>query len=156
MNARTNLILYFSAMLVVMMLLTACNPHQPDVASASEPEPVEAIAADEFESVEPGEVVQVSEAKQGGIQLRSTGFSGDDSYDPAAEWLIDSVDEIKAPAEEYKFSQTNGGSLSGDDVYDPAANLTIEIPLGEHNFTPSGGANFSGDDDFDPASGGEF
>ena len=151
MNTRTNSILYLFAMLVGMMLLTACNPSQPNMVSASEPEPVEAIAADEFESIEPGEVVQVLEAEQGGKQLRSAGFSGDDSYDPAAEWMIDSVEEIKAPAEVYEFSQTSGSSLSGDDVYDPAANLSIEIPLGEHNFTPSGGANFSGDDDFDPA-----
>jgi hypothetical protein len=156
MNTRTNSILYLFAMLVGMMLLTACNPHQPNVVSASEPEPVEAIAADEFESVEPGEVVQVLTAELGIMQLRSAGFSGDDSYDPAAERLIDSIEEIKEPAEEHEFSQISGGSLSGDDVYDPAGNLSIEIPLGEHNFTPSGGANFSGDDDFDPAAGGEF
>ena len=129
MNTRTNSILYLFTMLVGMMLLTACNSHQPNVVSASEPEPVEAIAVDEFESVEPGEVVQVS----------------------AVEWMIDSVEEIKAPAEVYEFSQLSGISFSGDDVYDPAGNLSIEIPLSEHYFTPSGGANFSGDDDFDPA-----
>jgi hypothetical protein len=156
MNTRTNSILYFFAMLVGMMLLTACNPNQPNVVSASEPEPVEAIAADEFESVEPGEVVQVLEAELSGMQLRSAGFSGDDSYDPAAEWIIDSVEEIKASAKKYEFSQISGGSLSGDDVYDPAGILTIEITPGEHNFTSSGGANFSGDDDFDPAAGVEF
>jgi len=138
------------------MLLTACNPNQRNVVSASEPEPIEAIAGDEFESVEPGEVVQILEAEQGGMQLRSAGFSGDDGYDPAAEWMIDSVEEIKAPAEVYEFNLTSGGSLSGDDVYDPAGNLMIEIPLGEHNFTPPRGANNSGDDDYDPAVGGEF
>ena len=156
MNTRNNSILYLFAMLVGMMLLTACNQHQPNVVSASEPEPVQAIDADEFESIEPGEVVQVLAAEQGDMQLRSAGFSGDDSYDPAAEWMIDSVEEIKAPAEVYGFSQTSDGSLSGDDVYDPAGNLSIEIPLSEHNFTPSGGANYSGDDDFDPAAGSEF
>jgi len=156
MNTKPNLIISLVVLLAGMMLLVACNSHQPNVVSASEPEPVEAIAADEFESVEPGEVVQVLEAEQGGMQLRSAGFSGDDSYDPAVEWKIDSVEEIKAPAEEYEFIQLSGVSFSGDDVYDPAANLTIEIPLGEHNFTLPGGANFSGDDDYDPAAGGEF
>jgi hypothetical protein len=153
MNAKGNLIISLLVMLAGMMLLTACNSHQPDVVSASEPEPVEAIAADEFESVE---VVPVALAELGSMQRKSAGFSGDDSYDPAAEWIIDSGEEIKAPADEYEFSQISGGSLSGDDVYDPAANLSIEIPLGEHNFTPSGGANNSGDDDYDPAAGGEF
>ena len=151
MNTRTNSILYLFAMLVGMMLLTACNPNQPNVVSASEPEPVEAIAADEFESVEPGEVVQVLASETGSMQRKSGGFSGDDSYDPAAEWMFDSVEEIEAPAEVYEFSQLSGISFSGDDVYDPAGNLSIEIPLSEHYFTPSGGANFSGDDDFDPA-----
>jgi hypothetical protein len=69
--------------------------------------------------------------------------------------MIDSVEEIKAPAEEYAFGQINAGSLSGDDVYDPAANLTIEIPLAEQNSTPPG-VNYSGDDDYDPAAGGEY
>jgi hypothetical protein len=156
MNPKPNLIISLVVLLVGMMLLVACNSHQPNVVSASEPEPVEAIAADEFEPVEPGEVVQGLASEQGRMQLRSAGFSGDDSYDPAAEWMIDSVEEIKAPTEVYGFSQTSGGSLSGDDVYDPAGNLTIKIPLSERNFTPLGEANFSGDDDFDPAAGGEL
>ena len=156
MNTKPNLIISLVVLLAGMMLLVACNSHQPNVVSASEPEPVEAIAVDEFESVEPGEVVQVSAVELSGMQLRSAGFSGDDSYDPAAEWMIDSVEEIKAPAEEHVFSQTSGGNFSGDDVYDPAGNLTIEIPLGEYNFTTPGGANYSGDDDFDPAAGSEF
>lgn len=151
MNTKPNLIISLVVLLAGMMLLVACNSHQPNVVSASEPEPVEAIAADEFESVEPGEVVQVLASETGSMQRKSGGFSGDDSYDPAAEWMFDSVEEIEAPAEVYEFSQLSGISFSGDDVYDPAGNLSIEIPLGEHNFTPSGGANFSGDDDFDPA-----
>jgi len=156
MNTKPNLIISLVVLLAGMMLLVACNSHQPNVVSASEPEPVEAIAADEFESVEPGEVVQVLASETGSMQRKSGGFSGDDSYDPAAEWMFDSVEEIEAPAEVYEFSQLSGISFSGDDVYDPAGNLSIEIPLSEHYFTPSGGANFSGDDDFDPAAGGEF
>jgi len=156
MNAKPNLIISLVVMLAGMMLLVACNSHQPDVVSASEPEPLVAIEADEFESGESGEVVQVSAVELGSMQRISAGFSGDDSYDPAAEWMFDSVEEIEAPAEVYEFSQLSGISFSGDDVYDPAGNLTIEIPLGEHNFTPPGGANNSGDDDYDPAAGGEF
>ena len=156
MNTKPNLIISLVVLLAGMMLLVACNSHQPNVVSASEPEPVEAIAADELESAEPGEVVPVLKAELGGIQRKSEGFSGDDSYDPAVEWKIDTAEEIKAPAEEYELSQLSSGSLSGDDVYDPAGNLMVEIPPSEQNFTPSGGANFSGDDDFDPAAGGEF
>ncbi len=152
MTARANMILCLVVMLVGMMLLVSCNPNQPDLVSASGPELVEEIAADEFEAVG---VVPVVLAELGSMQRKSGGFSGDDSYDPAAEWMIDSVEEIKAPAEEYEFGQLNIGSLSGDDVYDPAANLTIEIPLGEENSTPPG-VNYSGDDDYDPAAGGEF
>ena len=153
MNTKPNLIISLVVLLAGMMLLVSCNPNQPDLVSASGPELVEEIAADEFEAVE---VVPVVLAELGSMQQKSGGFSGDDSYDPAAEWMIDSVEEIKAPAEVYEFSQISGGSFSGDDVYDPAGNLTIEIPLSEHNFTPPGGANYSGDDDFDPAAGGEF
>ena len=156
MNAKPNLIISLVVMLAGMMLLVACNSHQPDVVSASEPEPLVAIEADEFESGESGEVVQVSAVELGSMQRISGGFSGDDSYDPAAEWKIDSGEEIKVPTEEYEFSQLSGGSFSGDDVYDPAGNLTIKIPLSERNFTPLGEANFSGDDDFDPAAGGEL
>jgi hypothetical protein len=152
MNTKVNLIICLVVMLVGMMLLVACNPNQPDLVSASGPELVEEIVADEIEAVE---VVPVVLAELGSIQRKSGGFSGDDSYDPAAEWMIDSVEEIKAPAEEYAFGQINAGSLSGDDVYDPAANLTIEIPLAEQNSTPPG-VNYSGDDDYDPAAGGEY
>jgi hypothetical protein len=153
MNAKVNLFLCLVVMLAGMMLLVACNSYQPAVVSANEPEAAEVIDADEIQSVE---VVPVVLAESGSSQRTSAGFSGDDSYDPAAEWMIDAAEEIKAPAEENAFSQISGGSLSGDDVYDPAANLTIEIPLGEQNFTTPEGANFSGDDDYDPAAGGEF
>jgi hypothetical protein len=153
MNTKPNLIISLVVLLAAMLLLVSCNPNQPDLVSASGPEPVEAIAVDEFEAVE---VVPVVLAELGSMQQKSGGFSGDDSYDPAVEWKIDSVEGIKAPAEEYVFSQISGGSFSGEDVYDPAANLTIEIPLGEHNFTKSGENNNSGDDDYDPAAGGEF
>ncbi len=155
MNTRNISILVLIAILVGVMLLTACNPQQPVVVSASEPEPVDAIAADEFESVEPGEVVKVLGAESGSMQRKSGGYSGDDSYDLAAEGMIYSDQEIKAPTKEHDFSRISAGGFSGDDVYDPAANLTIEIPLAEQNSTPPG-VNYSGDDDYDPAAGGEY
>jgi len=153
MNAKPNLIISLVVMLAGMMLLAACNSYQPAVVSASEPEPVEAIAVDEFESVE---VVPVVLAVSGSMQWKSGGFSGDDSYDPAAAWMMDTAEEIKAPAEENAFSQRSGGSLSGDDAYDPAATLTIESPPTEQYLTPPGETNNSGDDVYDPAAGGEF
>jgi len=114
MNTRNISILVLFAILVGGMLLTACNPLQPDLVSASEPDPVEAIAADEFESVEPGEVVKVLGAELVSMQRKSGGYSGDDIYDGAAEGIILSDEEIKAPAEEHDFSRISGGGFSGD------------------------------------------
>ena len=120
MNTKPNLIISLVVLLAGMMLLVACNPNQPNVVSASGPEPMEAIAA---------------------VSRSSAGFSGDDSYDPAAA--------LVAPAEEVS-AMVSTGNFSGDDAYDPAASLAIEI-LPE----AQSGASYSGDDAYDPAAGGE-